>query len=318
VPLFGRIEDKYGVAVPPRGYPSRDDPVPQASRADDDTPRPARWRRIVRVVVFVLLLAAARPLFLQVTTVWEATASEVVQGVLLTLIVMAVVGSVGWLSRRVRRSPRTWWQATFTVPVMLITFVLGAGTHAARQQEGRNRATSEAATAAGTSVAALRTRQEATVRWFGAYLSALSAYAPLEATLSHIEALARKGHVDRQALQRAYDQGYSEARTLQRGFAALPTDDQQLVPANEDLGRAAAYEVAGWQDYAAGLRAGDIRRAEHGDAVRKKAKPYLLEAVRVGEAEYHRLGGSAAFRGRPDFEHLGEELERLRRAREGG
>ena len=134
VPLFQRIEDKHGVDEPGYEPPplAADDPSP---RTQPKAPQPALWRRVVRVVVFVLLLADAWPLFLKKeTTVGEAPASEIVVGVLLTLVAMAWVGSFSWFIRRIRRSPRTWWQSTFTVPVMLITLIVGVGGYAGRRR----------------------------------------------------------------------------------------------------------------------------------------------------------------------------------------
>jgi hypothetical protein len=264
------------------------------------------------VVVFILLLAAAWPLFLKnETTIWNASASEIVQGVLLTLLAMAMVGSFGWLIRRIRRSPRTWWQATFTVPVMLITLVLGAGARVGREQERRDRATSEAASAAHTTVAALRTRQDAFVRWLEAYVEALGSHAAITRTEKRAVAIEKESHPDVSSLQREFDRGYSQAQDYRRGFERLPANPQ-LLDANQNLIKAADYEVAAWRDYAVGLRANDIKRVEHGDAVGKEGIPYLRAAVAAGEAVYKELGGEKVFSGRSDFEHVTGLFEKLR------
>jgi hypothetical protein len=312
MPLFRRIEDKHGVDEP--GYepppPPADDPGP---RVQSKSPRPALWRRIVRVVAFVLLLADAWPLFLKKeTSVWEATASEVVQGVLLTLAAMAMVGSFAWFIRR--RSPRTWWQATFTVPVMLITLVIATGAHVGREQERRNRATSEAASAAHTSVATLRTRQDAFIRWLETYAEALRSRVALTRTEKRVAAIEKESHPDLASLQREFDRGYAQAQDYRRGFAHLPANPQ-LLDANQNLVKAADYEVAAWRDYADGLRAKDFKRVERGDAVGKRGVAYLHAAAAAGEAVYKELGGQKAFSGRSDFEHFGSLLEELRAKR---
>jgi hypothetical protein len=312
MPLFRRIEDKHGVDEP--GYeppaPPADDPVTEKRSAHRS--QPALWRRIARVVVFILLLAAAWPLFLKnETTIWNASASEIVQGVLLTLLAMAMVGSFGWLIRRIRRSPRTWWQATFTVPVMLITLVLGAGARVGREQERRDRATSEAASAAHTTVAALRTRQDAFVRWLEAYVEALGSHAAITRTEKRAVAIEKESHPDVSSLQREFDRGYSQAQDYRRGFERLPANPQ-FLDANQNLIKAADYEVAAWRDYAVGLRANDIKRVEHGDAVGKEGIPYLRAAVAAGEAVYKELGGEKVFSGRSDFEHVTGLFEKLR------
>jgi len=314
VPLFRRIEDKHGVDEP--GYkppPPAEDPIPRAQ--SKQAPQPALWRRIVRVVVFILLLADAWPLFLKKeASVWEATASEVVQGVLLTLVAMAVVGSLSWIIRRLRRSPRTWWQTTFTVPVMLITLVVAAGGHVGREQERRNRATSEAASEAHTSVATLRTRQDAFVRWLETYAEALRSRVALTTTEKRVAAIEKESRPDLASLQREFDLGYAQAQDYRRGFAHLPANPQ-LLDANQNLVKAADYEVAAWGDYADGLRAKDFKRVERGDAVGRRGVAYLHVATAAGEAVYEELGGQKAFSGRSDFEHFGSLLEELRARR---
>ncbi len=297
--------DEPGYEPPP---PAADDPSP---RTESQAPQPALWRRIVRVVVFVLLLSEW-PLFLKKeTSVWEAPASEIVQGVVLTLLAMAIVGSVAWL---IRRSSRTWWQSTFTVPVMLVTLIVGAGGYAGRQQERRNQATSEAATAAGTSVAALGARQDAFVRWLEAYVDALRPRAAITRTEKRVAAIEKERPLDLASLQREFDRGYSQAQDYRRGFAHLPANPQ-LLDANRNLVKGADYEVAAWRDYAEGLRAQDFKRAERGDPVKKRGVTYLRAAAASGEAVYKELGGEKAFSGRSDFEHFLSLLEELRAKR---
>ncbi len=315
MPLFRRIEDKHGVDEP--GYeppaPPADDPVTEKRSAHRS--QPALWRRIARVVVFILLLAAAWPLFLKnETTIWNVSASEIVQGVLLTLLAMAMVGSFGWLIRRIRRSPRTWWQATFTVPVMLFTLVVGAGGHLGREQERRNEATSEAASAAHTTVDVLRARQDAYGRWLEAYANALGTRVALTGTEKRVAAIEKQSHLDRASLQREFDRGYAQAQEYRHGYEGLPADPQ-LLAANQDLVKAAGYEVAAWGDYALGLRANNIKRVEYGDVVGKEGVAYLRAATAVGEAAYKELGGQKAFSGRSDFEHFRSLLEQLRAKR---
>jgi hypothetical protein len=230
------------------------------------------------------------------------------------LVVMAVVGSFSWCSRRVRRSPRTWWQSTFTVPVMLITLILGAGTYTGRRQERRNEATTEAASAAHATVAAVRTRQDAFVRWLEAYLVALRPRAAITGIEERVVAIEKESHPDVSSLQREFDRGYSQAQDYERGFERLPANPQLLV-ANQDLVKAMSYEVAAWRDYAEGLRAKDFKRVERGDAVGKRRVAYLYAATAAGEAVYKELGGEKAFSGRSDFEHVGSLLEELRRTR---
>ena len=58
-----------------------------------------------------------------------------------------------------------------------------------------------------------------------------------------------------------------------------------------------------------------LKRAERGDAVKKRVVAYLRAAAASGEAVYKELGGEKAFSGRSDFEHVTGLLEELRAKR---
>jgi hypothetical protein len=321
MPSFRRIEDKHGVDEP--GYePPRDDPIAEKSSASVDqvqgAPRPPLWRRIVRVVVFILLLAAAWPLFLKnETTVGGASANEIVEGVLLTLIAMAMVGSFGWLIRRIRRSPRTWWQSTFTVPVMLITLVLGAGAHVGREQEQTETATREAAGRSNTTVSAIRAGQDAYVQWMQALIVALPIHIKTAHAVHRLEVVEAEGHPNLQSLQQAFDEGYAAAQEWSRSMKAMPSGDPRLVVVNEELAGAASQEITGWHDYVVGLRTRNFKLAEYGDVVRRRTAPITQRATKAGQALYQQLGGQQAFHGRIDFEHIAELDVAIRNAAKG-
>jgi hypothetical protein len=320
--FFRSLEVKHGVDDPSYEPPDPTPAYPGAESSSDadggaahGAPSVALWRRIARVVVFILLVANAWPLFLNgETSVWETPATKIEQGILLTLIAMAVVGSIKWGIRRLRHAPTSWWQATFTIPVMLITFVVGAFTHVGREQEAVERATQSAAEQSHTSVGAVRTEQDAYVGWMQAFLGALPTRVKGARAARHVEVIEAGSHPGLTGLQQAFGEGYAAAQAWSRAVNALPADDTHLVPINEELARSASREVAGWRDYVVGFKTGDFKLAERGDAARKSSLLIMRRAVQADEALYHQLGGARTFKGRIDYERLAEITAEERRA----
>lgn len=104
------------------------------------------------------------------------------------------------------------------------------------------------------------------------------------------------------------------ARSWATALRTLPADNPKLASFGRQLAHGAAIEAKGWQDYADGLRANNIPRVEHGDAVRNEGSRLVRKAVAAGDAYYTELGGAKAFASRSDFQHLETLLEEVRSA----
>ena len=312
--LFGRIEDKHGVDEP--GY----EPPPAASDEPTAAPEPkmpqapvAPWRWMLRGMLFLVVLVSSPAFVLRENeTVWDMSAGRWVGGVVAALITMAILGGIVGLVRRVRDTPRNWALTTFTVPVMLVTLLLGAATQVGRQQTETNEATANAAGKAGTSTAAIREAQDQFVRWMDAYFAGVPQLAKTGRVAKHLEVIEKERPINLEKLQQAFDEGYAASRSWSASIHALPTENPKLAAVGVRMAHGASVETDGWRDYSQGLRAKDIKRVEHGDAVRNRGRGIIKQAVMDADAYYGELGGAKAFGNRSDFHHLEKLLIELR------
>jgi hypothetical protein len=266
-------------------------------------------------MVFLVLLVESPTFALRENeTVWEMSAGRLVEGVVVALLTMAILGGIVWLIRRVRGAPRDWAHATFTVPVMVVTIVLGGATLVGRQQTETNEATANAAGKAGTSTAAVREAQDQFVRWVEAYFAGVPELAKTGRVAKHLEVLEKEKPASLEKLQQAFDEGYAASRSWAASVRALPTDNPKLAALGSRIAHGASVETDGWRDYSEGLRAKDIKRVERGDVVRNRGRSLMKQGVLDADAYYAELGGAKAFGNRSDFRHLEKLLFALRSA----
>jgi hypothetical protein len=266
-------------------------------------------------MVFLLVLVESSTFALRENEgVGEMSAGRWVGGVVVALITMAVLGGIVWLIRRARGAPRDWARTTFTVPVMLVTILLGGATLVGRQQAETNEATANAAGKAGTSTAAIREAQNQFVRWVEAYFAGVPELAKTGRVAKHLEVLEKEKPPSLKKLQEAFDEGYAASRSWSASIHALPTENPKLAALGSRMAHGASVETDGWRDYSQGLRAKDIKRVEHGDAVRSRGRGIMKQTVLDADAYYAELGGAKAFGSRSDFHHLEKLLNELRSA----